>query len=221
MLSLTVVVIRLFTALPLIFGWRKMKLSLAIYCWLNVLSEVISTILTLFNIGKLDKGFVHHNFILIATACAVIYFYADLFKISKYWILGIWALYISFFIVTQLYFFDGFFEFNTYAYSFLHFFLILFSSFGFYKVFKEESIMYIEKSAFFWLNSAFLFFASGAIVITVFSKYLLEMDMKLERFFWVNFFGTICCIFYSVFAYSMTLKDDEHFPIFRNRNRTK
>jgi hypothetical protein len=198
-----------------------MKISLAIYCWLNALSEVISTILTLLNIGNSGKGFVHYNFILIATSCAIIYFYSDLYKLSKYWLSLIYVLYFVFFLVTQWYFFDSFFEFNTYAYSFLHFLLILFSSFGFYKVFKEESIMYIEKSAFFWLNSAFLFFASGAIVITVFSKYLLEMDVKLERFFWMNFFGTICCIFYSVFAYSMTLKDDEHFPIFRNRNRTK
>jgi hypothetical protein len=212
-----VVILRLLTALPLIFGWRKMKISLAIYCGLNTLSEVISTIFSLLDIGKSGKGFIQHNFILIATSFAIIYFYSDLYKLSKYWLSLIYTFYIVLFLVTQLYFFDDFFIFNTYSYSFLHFLLILFSSFGFYKVFKEESIIYIEKSAFFWLNSAFLFFSSGALVISVFSKYLLEIDIKLERFFWVNFFYTICCIFYTVLAYAMTLKDDEHFPIFRSR----
>ena len=111
MLSLTSIVLRLFTAFPLIFGWRKMKISLAIYCWLNALSEVISTILTVLDLGNSGKGFVHHNFILVTSSCAIIYFYADLYKLKKYWLSLIYALYFVFFLVTQLYFFDDFFEF--------------------------------------------------------------------------------------------------------------
>jgi hypothetical protein len=99
----------------------------------------------------------------------------------------------------------------------LHAIVIVFTTIGFYKIFKSEALIFIEKSAFFWLNSAFLIYASGSIIITIFSKYLIERDPELQLFFWTYLFGTVNIVFYSLSAYAFTLKDDEHFPIFRRR----
>ena len=209
--------VRLLTTLPLIFGWKKIRSSLLVFFGLNFTSELISTILLIFKVHTSLKDTFHYNSILLISSIAVISFYSSLYKISNQWFLLISSLYFLFFAGTTLYFFDSFYEFNTYAFSLLHAIVIVFTTIGFYKIFKSEALIFIEKSAFFWLNSAFLIYASGSIIITIFSKYLIERDPELQLFFWTYLFGTVNIVFYSLSAYAFTLKDDEHFPIFRRR----
>jgi hypothetical protein len=99
-----------------------------------------------------------------------------------------------FFVGSTFYFFDSFYEFNTYAYSLLHAIVIVFTTIGFYKIFKAEALIFIEKSAFFWLNSAFLIYASGSIIVTIFSKYLIDRNPELQ-----SFSGIICLVLLILF----------------------
>jgi len=210
-----VYLVRLLTTLPLIFGWKKIRNSLLVFFGLNFTSELISTILLIFKVHTSLKDTFHYNLILLITSISVLSFYSSLYKIPKQWFLLILGLYFLFFVGSTFYFFDSFYEFNTYAYSLLHAIVIVFTTIGFYKIFKAEALIFIEKSAFFWLNSAFLIYASGSIIVTIFSKYLIDRNPELQSFFWNYLFGTVNIVFYSLSAYAFTLKDDEQFPVFR------
>jgi len=214
---LFVYLIRLLTTVPLLVGWKKANFSILGFFGFNFLSELINIALSFFKVNtKLGDTF-HYNIILLITSVFLIYFYSNMYKIPKYWFFVLSFTYLLFLFSTSYYFFNTFFEFNTYAYSLLHFITLVFTTFGFYKIFQSQALVFIEKSAFFWLNSAFLIFASGSIIITIFCKYLIEHDEKLLNFFWTYLFGSVSLVFYSLSAYAFTLKDDEHFPIFRKR----
>lgn len=210
--------VRFIPMLPFVLGWRKVRLSLLCYFGFNCLSELITFSLIVFNVHTTNiKQTFHYNLILIITSFAVISFFSRLYKIPNQWLVFILSLYFLFFLGTSLYSFNSFYEFNTYVYSLLHAIVIVFTTIGFYKIFKSETLIFIEKSAFFCLNSAFLIYSSGSIIVTIFSKYLIERDPELHRFFWTYLFSTVNIVFYSLSAYAFTLKDDEQFPIFRKR----
>lgn len=72
--------------------------------------------------------------------------------------------------------------------SFFAFTYILYSILGFYAILKEQKIIYLERSWFFWLNVAIIIYASGAFLLFLFKSDLVRINEKFYLKLWNNIF---------------------------------
>lgn len=79
-------------------------------------------------------------------------------------------------------------DFNTFGSSFFSFSYIVYGIVGLYVLLKEQKVLFLEKSSFFWVNVAFIIYASGNFLLFLFRYYLQENDVQLYRLLWSTFF---------------------------------
>lgn len=83
---------------------------------------------------------------------------------------------------------------------------IAYSIAGFYKILKEQTITRLERSPFFWANTAFLLYSAGSIIVFICIDYLLIEDKELLYALWI--FRNILNVTKNIiFARVLTLKD--------------
>jgi hypothetical protein len=79
-------------------------------------------------------------------------------------------------------------SFNLMAASVAHFFYIILCITGFYSLLQKQEFVYLEKSWFFWLNTALTIYASGNFLLFLFMDYLNTLDRPLFLKIWNIFF---------------------------------
>lgn len=82
-------------------------------------------------------------------------------------------------------------KFNTNIGSIFHLAYITYALLGFYSIMKNKSILYIDKSMFFWINCGLLIYASGSMFLFLFSNYLSVQNATLHAVLWNRFFIAI------------------------------
>ncbi len=87
-----------------------------------------------------------------------------------------------FFIITTLY--KSLNELNTFGYSIFLFSYILYGIFGLLTILKKQEIVFLEKSSFFWMNVAFILYASGDFLSILFTDYAHKNAPELFVFLW-------------------------------------
>lgn len=83
---------------------------------------------------------------------------------------------------------------------------ITYSLAGFHKILKEQTIVRLERSPFFWINTAFLIYAAGSIVVFVCLDFFLVENKMLIYTLWV-FRNTLNVIKNVIFAKALTLRE--------------
>jgi hypothetical protein len=80
------------------------------------------------------------------------------------------------------------FTFNTFGCSIFYITYIGYSFAGMYALLREQKIMFLGSSYFFWANVAIIVYASGSFLLFLFRFYLLNRDIELLRLLWGTFF---------------------------------
>jgi len=83
---------------------------------------------------------------------------------------------------------------------------IIYSIAGFYTIIKEQKVLYIEKSSFFWGNVAFIIYGSGMFFLILFFDFLETSDMQALRKLWQPITCSINVTEYLVLTLAITFK---------------
>jgi hypothetical protein len=78
--------------------------------------------------------------------------------------------------------------FNMYDAGFFALSYIIYSILGFYTILIKQETIQLEKSAFFWLNIAFIVYASGVFFLFLFKEYFRKVNLELYLLLWGNIF---------------------------------
>lgn len=80
------------------------------------------------------------------------------------------------------------------------FICIFYAVAGFYSLLKKSGLVFPARSAFFWVNVAFLIYCSGNFFIFLFTEYLMQSSAELSRQFWVlhNILNIVFSIFITI-----------------------
>jgi hypothetical protein len=78
--------------------------------------------------------------------------------------------------------------FNTFGASFFSFSFIVYSISGFYVILSKQRVLFLEKSSFFWMNVAFIIYASGNLFLFLFKDYLRETNDEFFLMLWRSVF---------------------------------
>lgn len=101
--------------------------------------------------------------------------------------------------------------FNMYDSCFFSLSYMVYSITGFNAILKERQVVYLEKSWFFWLNIAFVVYASGVFFLFLFKEDLKKADLQLYLLLWNNIFCLLnvfkyCIIAVALYHYNETNK---------------
>jgi hypothetical protein len=77
---------------------------------------------------------------------------------------------------------------NAFFASFFSLAYILYAITGFYVVLQKQKVLFLEKSSFFWINVAFLVYASGNLLLFLFKDYLRQNNAEFFGLLWHTFF---------------------------------
>jgi hypothetical protein len=97
--------------------------------------------------------------------------------------------------------------FSLSAAVFFYLVYIVYSIYGFYTIVKEQKIIFIEKSSFFWANVAFLIYGSGMFILILFYDFLEVTDLALLNHLWQPITCSINILEYLVLTLALTSKN--------------
>lgn len=182
-MKLFVIISILSPLFPLIAGFRRRFTLL----WLYVLTGFsFDLLITLIRRVLHWPHYLAANLFVLAEFLLVSFIYKD--KIFKKP-----ALFYSFTGLLSLFFIATTYEkavadFNTFGSSFFSFSYIIYGIAGLYTLLQEQKVVFLEKSSFFWVNVAFIIYASGNFLLFLFRYYLQENDLELYKLLWSTFF---------------------------------
>jgi hypothetical protein len=104
-------------------------------------------------------------------------------------------------------------SFNTNGASIFYIVYIVYALLGFYTLLKEQRFLFLENSAFFWMNVAFLLYGSSNFILFLFTDYLRANNDELFKLLWSTFFLIINTLVYVLLAVALTrrkLPDSEY-----------
>ena len=208
--------VRFSVLVPVIIGFRNRKHPLWYLVLLSLGMEITSSFS---NEYKFNDGFIKYfyNFSwYVEFPIVLYYYYKNLLILPKPALL---ILFINTFFFTSLMFLD-FHSFNSYGFAVNYVVYMVFSFFGFYKMFTTDNYIRLEKSSFFWGNTAFLISSSTSFIIYLFRNYTNEVDMNLSKFIWDYFFVGIMLVFYLLLTIALLQKDELVEVDFRNNKST-
>jgi hypothetical protein len=80
------------------------------------------------------------------------------------------------------------FAFNAFGASVFFFVYIVYGIVGLYKMLQAQNELFLERSSFFWVNVAFIIYASGNFLLFLFMDYLRQHDDKTLLMLWATSF---------------------------------
>lgn len=80
------------------------------------------------------------------------------------------------------------FVFNAFGASVFFFTYIIFGIIGLYRMLQAQNELFLERSSFFWVNVAFIIYASGNFLLFLFMDYLRQHDDKILLMLWATTF---------------------------------
>mgnify|MGYP001247328562 CR=1 FL=1 len=177
---------------PIIFGRRTKP----ILWWYTVMC-------LFFDLGTflLKKSNLHvpgiENTFLIVEFCLISVFYRQLYRVNATYY-ATFAIGILLFLIHTIFIrpyntsipFDVF-RVNLSAGAIFYLYYIIYSIAGFYKQIKEPEQDFIEHSSFFWVNVAFLVYASGVFFIFLFAQIIEVQDYNMISLLWNYLFCSL------------------------------
>jgi hypothetical protein len=76
-------------------------------------------------------------------------------------------------------------KFNSVGLSAFYVCYILYSILGFFRIIKEQKVLFLERSQFFWLNTAWLIYPAGVLFIFLFEDYYNSHHKKEIDNIWI------------------------------------
>ena len=97
-------------------------------------------------------------------------------------------------------FFQALTTFNTNARSLEGVLVIIFALLCFYKILSEMKIKRLDQEPVFWINTGFLLYYSGGVLLFAFSNYLLKFNKPINMYVWAlhALFSTLLYVFIAV-----------------------
>ena len=178
-----------------------MKTLLWLYAVTGFMFDIANLLLK--NVFHLNNHLTSNLFVLIEFLLISYYYKGRLLAGSMPAALLIPALGLAFVAHTAI---RSIFDFNSLGYSFFCFIYIIFSILGFYSLLKNAEMIYIEQSGFFWVNVAFILYASGSFLLLLFRYYMQQHDLQLFDTLWGTSFLSLNILKYLFLAVALSKK---------------
>lgn len=204
-MPLLLIIATLSPLLPLIIGIKK-KLTLL---WIYILTGFTFDCLMMFLKRVMNyKIYPLGNLFVIIELILIYHIYKPkLFRNKALFFIILIGLEL-FFITTTIS--NSIYDFNALGASVLLVSYIILSVAGFFKILQNEQILFIERSSFFWFNSAILIYSAANLLVFLFKDYLVEYDNEFFIQLWTNFFRVISIVKSILFAFALSPKTTEH-----------
>ncbi len=190
--------------LPLVLGRKQYKCLLWWYIAAGLFCDVLLILLK--RVFETDYHWVSHLYLSVQFVLLLLYYHK---KVINTFILvlllaecGGYYLYTELFLET-----NRIYNVNNIGSAAMFLVFTGLSIAGFYKILKEQRLVRIERSSFFWVNTAILFYAAPNVIVFLCINYLSEIDTGLLFSLWGTFTLAINVIKNVIFARAITLKD--------------
>lgn len=169
--------------MPIFIGIRHRFVLLWYYAIAGLFFDLL--ILLLKRVLHLNYSWAGNAFVLTEFVLITAYYSPHFFRRNKaLWVLpAIPALY---FVTTT--WLNGIGKFNAIGASVFCFFFILYGIVGLYKMLQEQRVLFLERSSFFWVNVAFIIYASGNFLLFLFMDYLSQYNDRMLVVLWAASF---------------------------------
>ncbi|WP_273210382.1 hypothetical protein [Runella zeae] len=183
-----------FLALPITIAlvrFRFLKQALwyiVAFLGLSVLAQILAYFLT----KALGNNLILIHFYTVFELNIIALFYHALFgRFYPRWLVPSLMVFFTVFAVVSSIFFQKLTEFNTYARGLECVLVIVFSMMYFYKMLIELNTKRPEKCPIFWINTGFLFYFAGSLVLFILSNAILNENKAFNYMSW----GLHACVF--------------------------
>lgn len=99
------------------------------------------------------------------------YYYKQFRNASRLWLLFASVFLGVTIVYSVIHYSDCFLRFNSVGLALFHLCYIVYTIFGFLKIMSEQKNVFLERSAFFWVNVAFIIYSSGVLLIFLCNQY--------------------------------------------------
>jgi hypothetical protein len=185
---------------PIIVGiWKQHFNLLWYYATTGFLFDILNSYLK--RVAHINNGLTANLFILSEFILFSFIYRRKLFKCNFFFIIFITALPVLFINDTLrgiTHIIDT--PFNMLWGSYFLIIYILFGVLGFYTIIKEQKIIILGRSSFFWLNVAVIIYSAGALLLFLFKPYLVKSNVDGFMQLWKNVFYIVNTIKYFLIA---------------------
>jgi hypothetical protein len=188
--------------LSVIVGWNKKHSLIWIYAVCAIFFDVFTSIY-LKKVVKVNSQWSANLFVLLEFVLISFYY-----KERIFWNRGLfYTILVSFsvfFVVSTTYFSP--FVFNLFGASFFCLAYIIYTISAFYFMLQKKEILFLHRSSFFWVNVAFLIYASGTFLLFLSKDYLMTTDARFFMRLWSIVFVTLNIIKHILLALGLSKK---------------
>lgn len=155
--------------------------AIAFYVFLGGLVQVYSSYL---NGIRYNNLWVLHWYTPLEFLC-IVWFYANILEgiLKKTTMLVVGSGFVALSVLNSTYLQDTG-TFNTYARSLEGILTIVFCLIWCYKTLTEMKILRLEQNPVFWVNTGFLLYFSGNVLLFAFSNYIISINRSLSVYIW-------------------------------------
>lgn len=153
------------------------------YCVIAMIFDILAYILK--NIVHVNYYWPGNVFVTIEFLSFIFFFRSTEFSLSRKFLplsLIVLVIYFSTFVKRS------FFELNSFGISLLYFYYIILSLLGFHRALIKPKAFFIEKTSFFWANTAIFIYTSGAFFILLFQEVLKKQNVQVLAEIWGTLF---------------------------------
>ena len=167
-----------------LFRYRKLDNVMKAVAWYVMLGGLVQVLSSYENSQKNNNLWLLHLYTPLEFACLVLFYSRTLEgMVKKSVFVGIG---IGFAVLSALN--SGFLQpvntFNTYARSLEGIVVIVFCLSWCYRTLTEMKILKLEQDPVFWVNTGFLLYFSGNVLLFAFSNYILNINRALNLYIW-------------------------------------
>ncbi|MBL7826372.1 MAG: hypothetical protein JNJ57_07060 [Saprospiraceae bacterium] len=192
----------LFTMLPLAIAavrFFRHTPATRIVAGLIVVACAIQWLASVMTARKMNNLKLLHLYTILEFAIITWYFSETLkgvFKRRFFWLVGIGFAALS--ILNSL-FLQDLQHFNTYARSLEGILVITYCLIWYFRTLSEMKVERLQDDPVFWINTGFLLYFSGGVLLFSVSNYILELNRSLNLYVWA-FHGLFTTIMYTLIA---------------------
>ena len=194
--------------LPITIGFNKRNTLLWYYAIIGFAFDILFTVLMRFCFftGKeLVTSVAQNTFLIVEFILISLYYQREILQ-KKYFYFFLIPVPVLFFLASII-------GKSNIALSFLggsifDFTCIFYAISGFYTLLKKQQVVFLDRSAFFWVNVAFLVYCCGNFFIFLFSEYLIQKDKEMSIKLWI-FHNILNIIFSILIAISFSKKNTD------------
>ena len=172
--------------IPIAMGAKKRITLLWIYAITGLFFDLCITIMK--RVFEVNHNWMANLFVLTEFLLISLFYREKIFRNNKLF-LSITVILGGIFLYTTLR--QSIFYFNTTGSAIFCFTYISYGILGLYKMLQAPQEVYIEQSSFFWVNAAFIIYASGTLLLFLFREYLQQQNSQLFTLLWSTFFLTL------------------------------